>query len=70
MPRLTLRLAVVVVVVVQLVALSWSLLPFQTSEDRPNQGLSFEQGLVVRQFVPQCRTGTDIRRNVTRASES
>ena len=83
-PRLTSRLAVVVVVVVvvQLVPRSCSLLPFQASfslvpiqasmerQDRPNQCASFEQGLVVRQFVPQCRTGTDIRRNVTRASES
>ena len=70
-PRLTSRLAVVVVV--HLVPRSCSLLPFQASFSLvPIQAStgSFEQGLVVRQFVPQCRTGTDIRRNVTRASES
>ena len=73
---------VVVMVVVQLVPRSCSLLPCQVSfslmpiqgsterHDRQNQRASFEQGLVVRQFVPQCRTGTDIRCNVTRASES
>ena len=51
----------------------FSLVPIEAStepQDRPNQRGSFEQGLVVRQFVPQCRTGTDIRRNVARASES
>ena len=83
-PRLTSRLAVVlvVVVVVQLVPRSCSLLPFQAyfslvpiqastePQDRPTQCGSVEQRLVVRQFVPQCRTGTDSRRNVTRASES
>ena len=83
-PRLTSRLAVVMVVVtvVELVPRSWSLLPFQASfsqvpiqastepYNRPNHRGSFEQGLVVRQFVPQCRTGTDNRRNVTRASEA
>ena len=83
-PRLTSRLAVVVAVavVVQLVPRSWSLLPFQASfslvpiqastepQDRPTQCGSFEQGLVVRQFVPQRGTGTHNGRNVTRASES
>ena len=73
-PRLTSRLAVVLVVVlvVQLVPRSCSLLQFQASFSLvPIQACgSVEQGLVVRQFAPQCRTGTDIRRNVARASES
>ena len=78
-PRLTSRLAVVVVVVVVVVQLApryCSLLPGQASfslvliqASTEPQDVSFDQGLVVRQFVPQCRAGTDIRRNVTRANE-
>ena len=64
--RLTSRLAVVLVVV-QLVPRSSSRLPFQ---DRPSQSGSLEQELCVREFVPQCRTRTDIRCDVSRASES
>ena len=70
-PRLT--FSMVVVVVVQLVPRSCSLLPFEASFSLvPIQAStgSFEQGFVVREFVLQCRTGTDIRRNVSRANES
>ena len=74
-------MVVVVVMVVQVVPRSCSLLPFQAylslvpiqasmeRQECPNQRASFEQGLVVREFVPQGRTGTDIWGNVTRASE-
>ena len=63
-----------VVVVGQLVPRSFSLLQFQASFSlvpmQATQCGSVQQGLVGREFVAQCRTGADIRRNVTRASES
>ena len=71
----------VIVVVVQLVPRSCSLLPFQAyfslvpiqastePQDRPNHRGSVEQGLDTS-TEHQCRTRTDIRRTVTRASES
>ena len=51
----------------------FSLVPIEARTDRqnpPNQQGSFHPGIVVGNFVPQCRTGTDIHRNVFGASES